>query len=108
MTEYAEHEREMRGGHQISNDTPAHLISNTVRAARWSAGTRALFSGLCSLWLGQRGPPQAHDESTVMESASALDALLRLGVGDLHLRAALHVMDHITVDQMGVQTLHCT
>lgn len=64
------------------------------------------FLWFCSLWLGQRGSPQAHDESAVMESASTLDAFLHLRVGDLHLCAALHVMDHVAFDHMGIQTLH--
>lgn len=59
-----------------------------------------------SLWLGQRRSPQAHYEPTVMESASTLDALAHFGVRDLHLCAALSVMDDITVDHMGVQPLH--
>lgn len=41
-----------------------------------------------------------------MESASALDALAHCRVRDLHLRAALDVMDDITVDHMGIQPLH--
>lgn len=41
-----------------------------------------------------------------MESASALDALARCRVRDLHLRAALYVMDDVTVDHMGIQPLH--
>lgn len=64
------------------------------------------MASFCSLWLGQRGSPQPHDEPTVMESASTLDAVLHLRVGDLHLCAALHVMDHIAVDHVGIQTLH--
>lgn len=62
--------------------------------------------GLCSLWLGQRRSPQAHYEPPVVEGAATLDALAHFGVRDLHLRAALSVMDDITVDHVGVQPLH--
>lgn len=62
--------------------------------------------GLYSLWLGQRGPPQAHYEATVMESASTLDALPHFGVRDLHLCTAVSVMDDITFDHMGIQPFH--
>lgn len=79
-----------------------HPISQLVS---WHMGS---VLWLHSLGLSQGGSPQAHDESTVMESASTLDAVLRLRVRDLHLCVALHVMDHIAIHQMGVQTLHWT
>lgn len=61
---------------------------------------------LYTLWLSLCHSPEAHDEAPVMESTSTLDAVLVLRVRDLHLCAALYVMDHVAVDDMSIQTLH--
>lgn len=89
----------------LNSPCVASLLSESVLSHLASWHTDSLFHNY-SLGFGQGGSPQAHDESTVMESPSTLDALLLLRVGDLHLCAALHVVDHIAVDQMGIQTLH--
>lgn len=76
--------------------------------ASLSRRVKVSFVRLCSLWLSQRRSSQAHDEATVMEGPSTLDAAVLPRVGDLHLGSVLRVMDHVAFHQMGIQTLHCT
>lgn len=58
------------------------------------------------LWLSEGGSAQAHDKASVVEGPATLDTAVCLGIWDLHLCAALDVMNHIAVHHVGIQPLH--
>lgn len=60
------------------------------------------------LGLSEGSATQSHDKASMVEGSPTLNAVLLLGIRDLHLRPALQVMDHISIHHMSVQTFNST